>query len=244
MKLSTSIGLLIVVMVAVVLPTAGYFVVYGCWTCAETASLAVDLEFASAKTLVVDGKSKIPPVTSLGEFVVIGGRNFEVRPPWRGHRLAAETYPEKLDLAMLPVELVLEGRAIYVTAATRDAFVKMAAAAFRDGVELAVDSGYRSVAYQRRIYQRKMAEGEDFYEIARGVAPPGYSEHMLGTTLDLAPSKWTFNGTPAERWLLQNAAEFFFVQSYPRKSERGFTWEPWHWKYVGVSGVMARLSAR
>jgi D-alanyl-D-alanine carboxypeptidase len=237
MKLTTSIGLIIAAAAVVVLPAPG------CRSFAETAPLSAPLERASAKTMVADGKSEIPPMAAPGEFIVIGGSSFEVRSPWLGHRIVAENDPAKLHLAMLPVEHVLERRAIYVTAATRDAFVKMAVAAARDGVKLEVDSGYRSVAYQRRIYQRKLAEGDDFYEIARGVAPPGYSEHMLGTTLDLAPSKWTFNGTPAERWLLENAEEFFFVQSYPRKSDRGFTWEPWHWKYVGAGENIPRLTA-
>jgi D-alanyl-D-alanine carboxypeptidase len=136
---------------------------------------------------------------------------------------------------MLPVELTFENRKIYVTPETRDAFVEMARSAALDGVTLLVDSGYRSPAYQRKIYQRKMEEGDDFYAIAHGVAPPGYSEHMLGTTLDLVPSKWTFNNTSADKWLQENGARFSFSQSYPEKTELGFAWEPWHWKYIGGS---------
>ena len=201
----------------------------------ESQEFIVPLESIPVKTKVVDSTSKALSPMSVKEYVLIGDKRYEVLSPWLGHRLKGHADPQKFDLVMLPLELVLENRKIYITAATRDAFVEMAAAASLDNVELVVDSGYRSVAYQKRIYQRKMDEGDDFYDIARGVAPPGYSEHMLGTTIDLVPSKWTFSGTAAEKWLNENAADFAFIQSYPQKSDRGFTWEPWHWKYIGDS---------
>lgn len=236
MNLLTRKRLMIVALVAVVATVAGYFSAYGeSLSFAELAPTAGALESGNAKSLVVDDKSQAQSSLPPQEYVMIGGKRFEVLAPWLGHRIEGEIDPQKLDFAMLPVDLVLDKRKIYVTIATRDAFVVMAAAAAREGIELLVDSGYRSAAYQRQIYQRKMGQGDDFYDIARGVAPPGYSEHMLGTTLDLVPSKWSFSGTPADKWLRKNGGEFAFIQSYPQKSELGFTWEPWHWKYVGDS---------
>ncbi|MCK4838253.1 MAG: M15 family metallopeptidase [Desulfobulbaceae bacterium] len=235
MKLLTGRRLIIVALVAVLPMMAGYFSAYGRLSSTEIVSAAVPLEPAVVKPLGEDIKSKGHAPLSPKEYVMIGGKRFEVRPPWLGHRIKGESDPQNLNFAMLPVELVLEKRQIYVTIATRDAFVVMAAAAALEGIKLLVDSGYRSAAYQRQIYQRKMGQGDDFYDIARGVAPPGYSEHMLGTTLDLVPSKWTFSGTLADKWLRENGGEFAFIQSYPQKSDLGFTWEPWHWKYVGDS---------
>lgn len=233
MKMAYFRKFMISFLVAVLLTVAGYFVSLDNLPLVEIESDAVPLVFASAKMKVIDGHKKGAAPISSPEYVRIGDKEFAVLAPWLGHRISEEAYPR--DFARLPLEFTLEGRAIYVTAATRDAFVKMATAARLDNVELMVDSGYRSVAYQRQIYQRKMAEGQDFYDIARGVAPPGYSEHMLGTTVDLVPSKWTFSGTDADKWLRENGAAFAFVQSYPQKSESGFTWEPWHWKFVGGS---------
>ena len=169
------------------------------------------------------------------EVVTIDGKVYEVKAPWLGHMIEGDFDPAGMDLVRLPVELVFENRNIYVTRETREAFVRMAEAAARDGVELMVDSGYRSAEYQQRIYQKKMAKGDDFYDVARWVAPPGYSEHMMGTTLDLVPSNWTFNGIPADRWLQENGERFSFTQTYPQESEGGFSWEPWHWKYTGGS---------
>ncbi|MDF1578836.1 MAG: M15 family metallopeptidase [Desulfurivibrionaceae bacterium] len=217
----------------IILLGGGYLGAYDSPLFPEIAPTPVHLEAASPKTLVIDVKGKILSPLSLNENVWIGGHRFEVPPPWRGHRIEGETARGDLDFARLPAELVAEGGEIYVTRTARDAFVRMARAAAVDGVRLLVDSGYRSAEYQQRIYRRKMAEGEDFYDIAQGVAPPGYSEHMLGTAIDLVPSKWTFKDTPADKWMRENGAAYSFNQSYPQKSDRGFTWEPWHWKYVG-----------
>jgi len=233
MRLSNGGKFIIVAVIAVILFWEGYLGAYGPSPLTEIGPVPIHLEAAASKTIIIDVKGKILSPMSLKEYVMIGDQRFEVHPPWLGHRIEGKVDLKNLDFARLPPELVLDGRQIYVTESTRNAFVKMAAAAALDGVELLVDSGYRSPEYQIRIYQRKMAEGDDFYEIARGVAPPGYSEHMLGTVVDLVPSKWTFSETPADRWLRENGARFSFVQSYPQKSDRGFTWEPWHWKFVG-----------
>lgn len=169
------------------------------------------------------------------EIVTIDDQDYEVKEPWLGHRIEGDFDPARMDLVRLPVELVFESRNIYVTRKTHAAFILMAEAAAGDGVEIMVDSGYRSAAYQQRIYLRKMAKGDGFYKVARWVAPPGYSEHMLGTTLDLVPSNWAFSGTLADKWLQENGDRFSFTQTYPEKSVDGFAWEPWHWKYSSGS---------
>ncbi len=183
---------------------------------------------------MIDGPRKIIRSAGPGqELVAIDGEYFTVTPPWLGHSLHQVIDPRHPGLVMLPREMTFEERKIYVTADTRQAFLKMADAADRDGVHLKVDSGYRSAGYQRAIYRKRLAEGIEFAEISKSVAPPGYSEHMLGCTLDLVPSNWSFKDTPADRWLRANAGRFSFVQSYPANNPKGFSWEPWHWKYVG-----------
>jgi hypothetical protein len=90
-----------------------------------------------------------------------------------------------------------------------DAFDRMAAAAARDGVQLIVNSAYRSDAEQARLY----AQNPD----PRMVAPPGTSLHRCATELDLGPPS-------AYAWLDANAPRFGFVQRY--------SWEDWHWGYT------------
>jgi len=77
-----------------------------------------------------------------------------------------------------------------------------------------------------------MAAGRTWDDLVRYVAPPGYSEHMLGIAVDLYPSNWRFAATPAYAWLKEHAAEYHFVESYPEFNLESFPWEAWHWKYV------------
>lgn len=69
-------------------------------------------------------------------------------------------------------------------------------------------------------------------------ADQGYSEHQLGSALDFTTQKGgenldIFEKSPAFSWLQQHAHEYGFILSYP-KGNKYFTYEPWHWRYVGV----------
>jgi len=90
-----------------------------------------------------------------------------------------------------------------------EAFDRMAAAALRNGVGLAINSGYRSDAEQARLF----AANPD----PRWVAPPGQSLHRCGTELDIGPPS-------AYGWLAANAERFGFLKRY--------SWEPWHFGFV------------
>jgi hypothetical protein len=47
-----------------------------------------------------------------------------------------------------------------------------------------------------------------------------------------------FAETSAGRWLFSHAWEYGFALSFPegKESERGYFYEPWHYRYVGRSG--------
>ncbi len=70
-------------------------------------------------------------------------------------------------------------------------------------------------------------------------ADQGYSEHQLGTAVDLiTPSMkgsltTAFDKTPASLWLNDNAYKYGFILSYP-KGNTYYQYEPWHWRFVGV----------
>lgn len=108
------------------------------------------------------------------------------------------------------------------------------------GVELMVGSAYRSHEQQVISYENWTAV---FGEEDEGgfSAPPGHSEHQLGTVADFTNAaagyelgQW-FGKTRAAEWLRQNAARYGFIMSYPRDSQQqtGYRWEPWHYRYVG-----------
>jgi len=122
-------------------------------------------------------------------------------------------------------------------------------AAARDGVTLAVFSGYRSYAEQKATLDHWVQVGG--YEGAlRTSARAGHSEHQLGTALDLGTgpkAPWEepqFASGPAGRWLATHATEYGFVLSYPEGKERVtcYAFEPWHFRWVGRD-VAARVKA-
>lgn len=99
-------------------------------------------------------------------------------------------------------------------------------------------SAYRSFGSQSVIknsYKVTYGAGANSFS-----ADQGYSEHQLGTTVDLTtPSLDTvldtkFDSTPAFAWLSSNAYKYGFILSYP-KNNTYYQYEPWHWRFVGVS---------
>lgn len=105
-----------------------------------------------------------------------------------------------------------------------------------DGVDLRVISSYRSFEEQMKLKSN--------YTVTYGAgtanqfsADQGYSEHQLGTTVDFGtpevPGAYlSFENTDAFAWLMDHAHEYGFVLSYP-KGNAYYTYEPWHWRFVG-----------
>ena len=129
-----------------------------------------------------------------------------------------------------------------------DAFLAMQAAAAEEGVTVWMQSGYRSVEYQEKLYTRKtqyyldkgFSKDEALQRAAAVVNPPGCSEHNCGLAADLNSPEHTgldegFENTEAFRWLCAHAEDYGFILRYPKGAEAvtGITYEPWHWRYVG-----------
>jgi len=113
----------------------------------------------------------------------------------------------------------------------------MLKASIVDDLEIYVYSAFRSFEEQNAL--------KDQYAVIYGIgtanqfsADQGYSEHQLGTTVDLITTGIGgtvegFEGTEAYQWLLNNAYKYGFVMSYPDNNEY-YLFEPWHWRFVGV----------
>jgi hypothetical protein len=130
--------------------------------------------------------------------------------------------------------LDLSGRECWLRADVARRWRAMQARAARDGVSLALVSGFRSAAYQARILERKRARGEPMAGILGVNAAPGHSEHHGGRAADLgtpgcAPVEPDFEHTPAFAWLQANATHLRLRMSYPRDNPHGIMHEPWHW---------------
>ncbi|MFA6295065.1 MAG: M15 family metallopeptidase [Candidatus Paceibacterota bacterium] len=109
--------------------------------------------------------------------------------------------------------------------------------AAKENINLYVSSAFRSFSEQSSL------KGQ--YKVIYGAgtansfsADQGYSEHQLGTTVDLTTVGLNgnldgFENTKAYTWLLANAYRYGFILSYPQNNNY-FVFEPWHWRFVGV----------
>lgn len=166
------------------------------------------------------------------EAVVVNGQTYSVPPPWIGSRIVAPEF-EYTDFRQIPVEYTHMGGSIYILASAHGPLVEMLKAAKEDGIELKVESAYRSERYQKQIFKRMLEEGRTFEDIVRYVAPPGYSQHVLGTAVDFFPSNWRFADTTDYTWLKENGDRFDFEETYSRFNKLKMPWEAWHWNYTG-----------
>jgi len=138
------------------------------------------------------------------------------------------------------VPFPIEGyRHVLLTAACAQAAQAMILAAEQDQITLYPISGYRTLAYQAMLIQRKLDRGDTLEDIMRVNALPGFSEHHTGDALDWGTSTDTdlepaFEETQAFHWLSLNAGTHGFSLSYPYNNSSGFIYEPWHWRFSAV----------
>jgi zinc D-Ala-D-Ala carboxypeptidase len=114
------------------------------------------------------------------------------------------------------------------------------------GLKPTLISGYRSYSAQAIARQKWLEKEPERANILS--APPGFSEHQLGTVVDFGSPElpdivgqsdiefhtW-FYKTSEGIWLLENAHRYGFTLSFPFDAfeTTGFFYEPWHYRYVG-----------
>ena len=100
----------------------------------------------------------------------------------------------------------------FLTPTAANSFQQMKAAAAKDGVNLNINTAYRS--YENQV---KMANQYGLYSKGGKAAVPGTSNHGLGKAVDL-----NVKANPGSfEWLKNNASKYGFY-NIPR--------EPWHWE--------------
>lgn len=135
----------------------------------------------------------------------------------------------------------------YLVKEAKDAFEAMAEAALREGLHLRAISSYRSYEYQVGLYQRyKDTDGEALADTYS--ARPGFSEHQTGLVVDIDNISLDFNSfekTEEFLWMQQHAQEYGFILRYPKGKENitGYTYEAWHYRYVGKELATAILQS-
>lgn len=159
----------------------------------------------------------------------------------KAHGLEATYEPDDLAaLAGRGLELSKSGLALRAVAL--DDLLAMSAAARADGVTLVVSSTFRTFAQQESLWRRELAVLPRA-EVERELAPPGHSQHQLGTAVDFGSIDDSFAATGAGRWMTGNAWRYGWSLSYPqgREDETGYRWESWHYRWIGrAAAVLAR----
>jgi zinc D-Ala-D-Ala carboxypeptidase len=83
------------------------------------------------------------------------------------------------------------------------------------GLELDVNSGWRSEQYQERLFEQAVSKYGSVANAARWVARPGTSVHEAGGAVDIGPDD-------AARWLSEHGAAYGLCRVYAN--------EPWHYE--------------
>lgn len=155
---------------------------------------------------------------------------------------------------------------MYLRKEALDAFIRMRAAARKEGVYLKIRSATRNFSHQKGIWEkkwlgkRKLSDGTN---VAKDIANPkqkalkileyssmpGTSRHHWGTDIDLN----SFNNAWFEQgkglilfqWMTANAAKYGFHRPYTAKDANrphGYNEEKWHWSYTPLSVPMTRAA--
>jgi len=119
----------------------------------------------------------------------------------------------------------------------KDNFELMCNNISKDNLNLRVISSYRGFNYQKTLY--------DNYALKDGIekadtysARPGFSEHQTGLVIDVDNGKTDFNNfenTKEFEWMINNSYKYGFILRYPYGKENitGYSYESWHYRYVG-----------
>ena len=122
-----------------------------------------------------------------------------------------------------------------LTSKVMNAFNLMNVDAKALGLNLWIQSGYRSYSRQESIYNSYVLnDGQlnaDTYS-----ARPGHSEHQTGLAFDLNSIDDSFTYTNEGIWVNNNCYRYGFIIRYPKGKENitGYMHESWHLRYVGT----------
>ena len=124
----------------------------------------------------------------------------------------------------------------------------------KEGVDIELDSVYRSVKRQQEIWDEFSEEyGEEYTK--KYVAVPGYSEHHTGLAIDVCLKKdgkfiYENNEMTAEKEIFAKVhaklADYGFILRYLEGKEdiTGYGYEPWHLRYIRDKEIAKEIMSK
>ena len=143
---------------------------------------------------------------------------------------------------------------IRVEKTSYEAYLELRDALLEEGVDIELDSCYRSVERQEELWKEFEEEyGEDYCK--KYVAVPGTSEHHTGFAIDVCLKKGDqliYENDEmmkeVEIWEKVHAMmpEYGFILRFPEGKEDvvGYAYEPWHMRYVGSPEVAKEITEK
>lgn len=122
----------------------------------------------------------------------------------------------KKQLTLVPI-VDAKFELCYISLETLAPYLDMVAAAAADGVQVAINSAFRSYREQQDLYDGYVRRLPGYNTAAK----PGTSQHQNGLAFDIQVAGGA--GDPCYDWLTQHAPQHGFVRTVNK--------EPWHWEY-------------
>lgn len=191
------------------------------------------------QTLIITAKGKRPSAPAWPNAKYYMPADSLVAIASKEYRLPQDYEPQ--DLVSLKDYGIAYANNAKVRRVAIDSLKRMTDELTKQGINYTATSAYRSYADQSFAYNYWL----DYYDGGVSAtdsvsARPGHSEHQLGVTIDFITSEnggyfFMFENTRLARWLANNAWKYGFVISYPKgkQSVTGYTYEPWHYRYIG-----------
>ena len=151
-----------------------------------------------------------------------------------------EDWTDRVELVTASNSL---GRLFEVERVTLEHFEALREKLLEQGVNIEMDSTYRSVKRQEELWAEFEAQyGREYCE--KYVAVPGYSEHHTGLVIDVCLIKDGKVIDDNDQMIAEEEIfskvhailhEYGFILRYMKGKESitGYSYEPWHFRYVG-----------
>ena len=175
--------------------------------------------------------------------------------------LGADYVPE--NLVDIDTSYTNGGKQIKLEKTALDALISMLDKMKEDGItNVTITSAYRDYEYQKKLFDGYCAREKEAHpawsedeikaEVLTYSAAPGTSEHQSGLCVDLFTTEMEglynygsetknpydkgFAETKAFEWLCENAHKYGFILRFPENKTgvTGYSYESWHYRYVGV----------